>query len=114
MYRYLCEVCSMNNNGWCKANKFNGLKKRNIQKCDNFDSIDKKDSQSPILNDITFADLGIDFSEIEKEVSSALTLNDDDLMAMSGILTTVLKVTKSERLIALKNKIDAILELSNK
>lgn len=36
---YLCEQCKENNNGWCKANKFNGLKKKNIQKCAKFDPI---------------------------------------------------------------------------
>lgn len=36
---YLCEQCKENNNGWCKANKFNGLKKKNIQRCAKFDRI---------------------------------------------------------------------------
>lgn len=36
---YLCEQCKENNNGWCKANKFNGLKKKNIQRCTKFDPI---------------------------------------------------------------------------
>ena len=36
---YLCGQCKENNHGWCKANKFNGLKKKNIQKCVKFDPI---------------------------------------------------------------------------
>lgn len=36
---YLCENCKNNNNGWCTANKFNGLKKKNIQECAMYNSI---------------------------------------------------------------------------
>jgi hypothetical protein len=36
MSKYLCETCKQNNNGWCKEHKINGLKAKNIQKCDSF------------------------------------------------------------------------------
>ena len=36
MSKYLCESCKQNNNGWCKIHKMNGLKAKNIQKCDDF------------------------------------------------------------------------------
>lgn len=29
---YICETCKFNNHGWCEKRKFNGLKKKNIQK----------------------------------------------------------------------------------
>lgn len=37
---YLCEKCKNNNNGWCKELRFNGLKKKDIQTCEKFDSTD--------------------------------------------------------------------------
>lgn len=36
MSKYLCEDCKHNNNGWCKQKRMNGLKKLNIQECENF------------------------------------------------------------------------------
>ena len=36
MSKYLCVECKFNNNGWCKQKKMNGLKKLNIQECDDF------------------------------------------------------------------------------
>lgn len=33
---YKCETCKYNNNGWCNIKKFNGLKKKNIQECENY------------------------------------------------------------------------------
>lgn len=44
MDRYLCEKCNFNNNGWCKIKQFNGLRKRNIQECNEYKtSFDEKD-----------------------------------------------------------------------
>lgn len=36
MSKYLCEECKYNNNGWCKIKQFNGLRKKNIQECEDF------------------------------------------------------------------------------
>lgn len=44
---YLCENCKNNNNGWCTANKFNGLKKKNIQECTMYNPILSKPSEEP-------------------------------------------------------------------
>lgn len=35
---YICEDCKWNNNGWCKKIGMNGLKKKNIQECDDYSS----------------------------------------------------------------------------
>lgn len=40
-YKYLCEICDQNNNGWCKTKKMNGLKKKNIQECKLYKGKDK-------------------------------------------------------------------------
>lgn len=36
MSNYLCQNCKNNNNGWCNAKKMNGLKKKNITKCEEY------------------------------------------------------------------------------
>lgn len=36
MSKYLCQTCKFNNHGWCNINSFNGLKKKNIQECENY------------------------------------------------------------------------------
>ena len=34
---YICEDCKNNNNGWCNIQRFNGLKKKNIQNCEYYE-----------------------------------------------------------------------------
>ena len=33
---YKCQKCRYNNNGWCNIKRFNGLKKKNIQECEDY------------------------------------------------------------------------------
>lgn len=33
---YKCQDCKNNNNGWCNIKKFNGLKKKNIENCEDY------------------------------------------------------------------------------
>lgn len=43
---YLCESCSYNNHGWCTEYEFNGLKKKNIQRCKSFKMINNKNTNN--------------------------------------------------------------------
>ena len=36
---YICEDCKNNNNGWCNIQRFNGLKKKNIQNCKYYEKV---------------------------------------------------------------------------
>ena len=47
---YLCETCKNNNCGWCTVNRMNGLKKKNIQICDDYTKTNEMYQREPIGN----------------------------------------------------------------
>lgn len=53
-YKYLCEVCDHNNNGWCKAKRMNGLKKKNVQECKLYKGEDKYIELYNLVNEFIY------------------------------------------------------------
>lgn len=88
---YICENCSNNNNGWCKVRKFNGLKKKDLQRCPSFDRIN--------------LDLDSEGDEYVYEVDYSVY----EIPGKSGFFTTFSYKTKTMGLSNIKDEISKYL-----